>query len=105
VTATFVRETGMEVQRPQAVRSVALEPASLRISITAAGLVYTEGRQVDLPELHQQVRQFLSKDSAGAVILIPDEQVPAGRLVAVMDVAKLAGARDIALATRPKGRP
>lgn len=100
VTTTFVRDTGIEVQRPEAAHAEALESAAMRISVAPSGAVYTEGRQVSLEQLRQDVRAFLAAEPGGAVIIIPDEQLASGRLVAVMDATKAAGARDIAVATR-----
>ena len=102
VTTTFVKETGIRVDRPQAAASQSLDSNSMRISITKTGAVYTEGRRVELPALRERIRRFLSKDRTASVILIPDQTTSAGRLVEVMDVAKLAGVRQLAVATRKK---
>ncbi len=103
VTTTFVKETGIRVDRPQTTTSEALDSKSMRISITRSGAVYTEGRRVELPALRERIQHFLSKDKSASVILIPDQATPAGRLVEVMDTAKLAGVRELAVATRKKG--
>ncbi len=106
VTTTFVRETGIHVERPQAVWSESLDSRSLRVSITAGGAVYTEGRRVSLAALRDRVARLTRGHGHGrtSVVLIADEQTPASRLVEVMDTAKFAGATDVALATR-KRRP
>ena len=102
VTTTFVRDTGIEVERPEAAYAEALESTAMRISIAPSGAVYTEGRAVTLDELRQSVRAFLAAEPNGAVVVIPDRQLPAGRLIEVMDTAKGAGARDIAVATEQR---
>lgn len=99
VTATFVRDTGVEVERPRAVMAQAIEPTSMRISITATGAIHTEGQPVTLDELAGRVSGFMSRDRNGSVIVIPDRAVPAGRLIEVMDVARQAGAKDVVAAT------
>ena len=105
VTTTFVHETGIQVERPQAVWSDSLDSRSLRVSISAGGAVHTEGRRVSLAALRDRVARLARSNDHGraSVILIADEQTPAARLVEVMDTAKLAGATDIALATRKRG--
>ena len=102
VTTTFVKETGIRVDRPQATASRSLESKSLRVAITKSGAVYTEGRRVELAELRERIKRFVAREKSPSVILIPDEATSAGRLVEVMDTAKLAGARDLAVATRRK---
>lgn len=99
VTASFVRETGVDVQRPQASTGAALSPDAMRLSITESGAVYTEGQRVELPELQLRVRSFLSSTPGGPVIVIPDVRVPSGRLIEVMDAARAAGAVHVAIAT------
>jgi biopolymer transport protein ExbD len=98
VTTTFVKQTGIEVERPRASHAEALTPRSLRISIAPGGAIYTEGQQVSLRQLRQRVGRFLETEAEGSVIVLPDRRVPSGRLVEVMDAAKAAGAQDVAVA-------
>ncbi|MDX1683242.1 MAG: biopolymer transporter ExbD [Phycisphaeraceae bacterium] len=100
VTTTFVRDTGLEVNRPEAAAAVNVEPESFRVSIAASGAIHTGGQEVDLGQLQRAIRDFVTREQEHAVLVIPDKDVPAGRLVQVMDAAKLGGARDIAVATR-----
>lgn len=102
VTATFVKDTGVQVSRPQASLVQTLEPTSMRVSVTSDGDVYTGGHRVSLDELRAKVGSFIARERTRAVIVIPDEDVPARRLIEVMDAARLGGATDVALATRRK---
>lgn len=104
VTTTFVRDTGITVERPEAYMAESIESQNMRISIAPSGAVYTEGRQVSLAECSDLVRRFLGQQPRGSVVIIPDEEVSAKRLVAVMDAAKRGGAENIAVATRQRGR-
>jgi biopolymer transport protein ExbD len=100
VTSTFVRDTGIEVTRPEAITADLLEPTSMRISIAASGEVYTEGRNVDLGTLEQNIREFVSRERKATIIIIPDATVPSSRLVEVMDAARLGGATELSVATQ-----
>jgi biopolymer transport protein ExbD len=102
VSSTFVRDTGVSVTRPQASMSQSLEPTSMRVSVTATGDIYAEGARVTLDELRSKVATFVAREKRRAVVVIPDVEVSAGRLVEVMDAAKLGGAEDVALATARK---
>jgi len=104
VTATFVRDTGIQVERPQATWSDAVDARSLRIGLAASGAIYVEGQRTDLAALRERIERFVTDERDGSVILIPDRKTSAGRLVEVMDAAKLAGARELAVATRRKER-
>jgi len=100
VTATFTRDTGIRVERPLASWSDAIDPLALRVAIAASGAVYVDGRRIELDELRDRVARLVGQDPDAAVILIADRELAAGRLVAVMDAVKLAGARNVAVATR-----
>lgn len=103
VTTTFVRDTGVNVNRPEATVTTSLESASLRVSITSAGDCYTEGSRISLEQLRSKISARVGRDKDLAVVVIPDADVPSGRLIEVMDTARLAGARDVVVATRSKG--
>lgn len=100
VTTTFVRDTGVQVERPQATTSSATQPQAMRIAIAAGGAVYVGGRSLTLQQLHDRVADFIAAERNASVIVIPDQSVTAGRLVQVMDIARQAGAVDVAIATK-----
>ena len=104
VTTTFVRDVGLKVDKPQATSASNLEKESLRIGIADTGTIFVEGQKLGLDQLRDRVRQFVLKEKSASVIVIPDEKLSAGRLVAVMDAAKLGGARNISIATRQRKR-
>lgn len=103
VTATFVRDTGVEVLRPEATTVSTVEPTSIRVSVTAGGDVYTDGTSVTLDQLQAKVRRFVDRERMRSVIVIPDVEASAGRLMEVMDAARKGGATDVAVAARRQG--
>ncbi|MGE3165163.1 MAG: ExbD/TolR family protein [Planctomycetota bacterium] len=98
-TSTFVKETGIAVERPHAATSGALPDTSLRISLTASGDLFTGGRRVEPRELESEIRSFVASEPRATMVLIADRATPSGRLVEIMDLARGAGASDIAIAT------
>ena len=95
----MLRDAGIDVTRPEATQSRSLESNSLRIAIAASGKAYAEGRAIAEEEIRILVQEFLSQKNDGTVILVPDEALPSGRLVTVMDSVKGAGAMEVAIAT------
>ena len=104
VTTTFVKESGIIVQRPQAQNSQKLAPESMRILIAASGAIYIQGKSVDLEKCRNEVSIFVSRNPKGLVIIIPDEKLAVKRLICVMDAAKQGNAKEIAVATQKKER-
>lgn len=98
VTTTFVEETGVEVDKPQAASSVRLERTSILIALTAKGAVVYGGREIGISGVQPLVRRELQKEDI-PVIIQADAAAQAGLLVRVIDEAKLAGAKKVSLAT------
>lgn len=105
VTTTFVKETGISVDRPTAATAQHLSADSLRVAIAPTGATYTEGRRVELGELRGLVKDAVARDEQTRVIVIPDESVASGRLIEVMDLARAAGATRVSVATQARGGP
>jgi len=99
VTTTFVEETGVEVDKPQAASGVRLEKNSILLALTAEGQVVYGGREVGVAGVRPLVKRMLAKEDI-PVIVQADQTVPSGLLVRVIDEAKLAGATKVSLATR-----
>jgi len=99
VTTTFVDETGVEVDKPQAASSVSLEKNSVLLAITAKGAVVYGGQEIGLGGVQMIVKRMLEKEDL-PVIIQADQSVPSGLLVKVIDEAKLGGAVKVSLATR-----
>ena len=98
VTTVFVKETGVEVSKPEAVSASKLEKQSIFIAITDDGSVVYGGQNIGIVGVKSTVAQLLAKQPLPVVLQV-DQQVPTKTLVAVMDQAKLAGASNISLAT------
>ena len=103
VTTTFVEETGVEVDKPQAASAVQLEKNSLLLAITEQGQVVYGGRDIGVAGVRPTVARMLQKETI-PVIVQTDQKVPSGLLVRVIDEAKLAGADKVSLATRKGAR-
>ena len=99
VTTTFVEETGVEVDKPQAASSVNLEINSVLLAITAKGEVVYGGQEIGVGGVQTVVKRMLEKEEL-PVIVQADQSVPSGLLVRVIDEAKLGGAAKVSLATR-----
>lgn len=99
VTTTFVEETGVEVDKPQAASSVNLEKNSVLLAITAKGEVVYGGQEIGVGGVQTVVKRMLEKEEL-PVIVQADQSVPSGLLVRVIDEAKLGGSAKVSLATR-----
>jgi biopolymer transport protein ExbD len=98
VTTTFVEETGVEVDKPQAASSVQLEKTSILLAITDKGEIVYGGREIGIAGVRPLVKRMMQKEEV-PVIVQADQHVQSGLLVRVIDEAKLAGAVKVSIAT------
>jgi biopolymer transport protein ExbD len=98
VTTVFVKETGVEVDKPQALSTEKLERNLIMIAITDTGDVIYDGNVIGVSGVRTTVAQLLNKRTQ-SVVVQADKQVPTELLVAVIDESKLAGAAVVSIAT------
>lgn len=100
VTTTFVEETGVEVDRPEAASSTQLEKNSIMLAITADGdIMYAKG-EIQLGGVTSLVKRLLQKEQDDIPVIVQaDEKSQSGMLVRVVDAAKLGGAKNVSVAT------
>ena len=100
VTASFNRETGVDVTKPQAQSASQLEKENLMIAITREGTIHINERQVDLASLQDILKQSLAKTPDREAVLIADKGSETGVLVQVIDVCNMAGVKKVSIATQ-----
>jgi|SRR5690554_2888355 len=98
VTSTFVKESGVDVTRPQAETSVVTESNSIQIGITAQNQIFIDKRQVDKRAIRANVEKSLAENPGAAVIIVADQDSNTSALIDVMDQARLAGATSVSVA-------
>lgn len=100
VTASFVRETGVEVERPEATTAQSRDDAAILIAIDGGNRIWVDHRQVDEASLSAHVSRLHAENPLGTVVVQADTQASVDTLVRVMDATRRAGVDDIALATQ-----
>lgn len=97
VTTVFVRETGVEVEKPDAVTAERVENEMILIAITAGGDVVYDGSNIGVAGVRSTVAALLLVQER-PVVVQADRQVTTDMLVRVIDEAKLAGATSVSIA-------
>lgn len=98
VTAVFVKQAGLTVDRPGAASS-GIEKTSKAIVIDEHGDISVDLKTIDLRALRAHIEQFRATTAEGGAVVIAHEQAPTGVVVAVVDEAHLAGIWDITFTT------
>ena len=99
VSTTFVKDMKLDLDRPAASSAVTASTKAIRLYIDNAGDIYLDGEPVRVWVIQSRIRDLLAGSTGKSVLVITDDGVPAGRLVEVVDQARLAGATDVGVAT------
>ena len=102
VTANFIKEPGLEINRPDSETAEVTENAAILIAIGSAGEIYMDGRRIDVRQVKANVIKLLADNPQGTVVIQADEEASADAIIKAMDGARDAGVYDISLAADPK---
>jgi biopolymer transport protein ExbD len=103
VTASFVKEAGIDVSRPPAATAERKERGNILIAITESDQIWIDRRQVDPRALRANIERLHAENPQGSVVIQADKSSKNGLLVQVMDAARLAGVSSVALAAEVVG--
>jgi biopolymer transport protein ExbD len=98
VTSSFVRETGIDVNKPKASSAQELARESILIGISREGTIHINESQVDLRALRSILQQMVAEKSDRAAVIVADRDAPSGKVVDVLDVCNLARVKKVSVA-------
>ena len=98
VTASFVKEAGIDVSRPPAATAERKERGNILIAITENDQLWIDRRQVDPRALRANIERLHAENPQGSVVIQADKNSKNGLLVQAMDAARLAGVNNVSLA-------
>jgi len=102
VTTSFVKETGVDVNRPSAQSAERQERGNILIAITVNGEIWIENRLIDIRAVRANVERILAENPEAAAIVTADKESTTGLLVEVVDQARLAGISNVSIAAIKK---
>ena len=98
VTTSFIKETGIEVNRPNAATAVRDERGNILIAITANDEIWIDKRRIELRAVRANVERLKAENPEGSVIIQADKESKNGLLVETMDQVRLAGVQNVSIA-------
>ena len=100
VTTSFVKETGIDVQRSTAATAERKERGNIMLGVSADGQIYMEGKRIDVRSVRALVERALAEDPESGVVIVADKDSNTGTVVQAMDQCRLAGALNVSLAAK-----
>jgi biopolymer transport protein ExbD len=100
VTTSFVKESGVEIDRPTAQSAVPKEKVHLMVEITQEGTVFIEGKPTDIRSIRARMKRFIVETPGGSVLIVADKQSNTGIVIQALDECRLAGVQNIGVSAR-----
>ena len=101
ITAVFVKESGLQVNRPTSFETPPDEndSKSIQIQILDNGEIWVDNRAVDVRAVRANVERMSAVNPDSGVLIIAQENAPTGTLVQVVDEVHLGGIYNITFTT------
>ena len=98
VTAVFVKQPGIDIERPNAITRDAPQGGAIYVAISPDGEVWIDGDEVELSAVRLQIERLHSENPEAGLIIQSDSRARNEVLINVMDAAKEAGMIDVLIA-------
>lgn len=98
VTASFVKESGIDVNRPDAETAQKKERANILVAIDERNQIWIDKRQIDPRAVRANIERLHAENPQGSVVIQADKNSKNERLVQVMDAARQAGVYNVSIA-------
>ncbi len=101
VTASFIKEAGIDVNRPDApITESPPEEANILVMISATDDIVIERRIIDPRAVRANIQRLHAENPSGSVVIQPHKRSTNKMLVTVMDASRQAGVYTISIADR-----
>ncbi|RMB02681.1 ExbD/TolR family protein [Eilatimonas milleporae] len=98
VTAVFVKEAGIQVEKPDAEMARIQKQVSILIAVRPNDEIWINRQKVELNAVRTSVEKLHAENPKGSVAIQADERSKAGLVLKVYDAVRDAGVERIAIA-------
>ena len=102
VTASFIKEAGIEVNRPEASTSEPKDNVNILVAIGPTNEIWMDKRRIDVRAVRANIERLHAENPKGAVVIQADNQSNTETVAAVLDASREAGVYDVSLSTEDK---
>lgn len=100
VTASFVKEAGIDVNRPEAATAVKKDRANILVAISEKGDIWINKRKIDVRAVQANIERLYAENPQGTVVIQADRKATTDVLIKVMDASRAAGITDVSIAAQ-----
>jgi biopolymer transport protein ExbD len=99
VTATFIKEAGIQVERPDTVTADTQDDAAILVAISALDEIWIDRKKRDPRAVRSILERMRAENPKGGMVIQADEESTNETLVKVLEAAKAAGVNNVAIAS------
>jgi biopolymer transport protein ExbD len=99
VTSTFVKEPGVEINRPEAQTAKQRKLAAILVAVTEDNKIYINKDEIPLEAVKTNVEKLKAENPKGTAVVQVDRNANSRYLVEVVNQIKAAGVNDVAVST------
>ena len=100
VTASFIKEAGIDVNRPDAQTREVQENANILVAISEANEIWIDRRRIDPRAVRAVLERLHAENPEGAVVIQADKKAYTESVGLVMDSARLAKIFNVSIAAQ-----
>ena len=99
VTATFIKQAGIQVLRPEALTAEQKPTISMLIAISPNGEIWIDKKRVDPGTVRAHIERLHAENPKGGLVIQADKESTNEKLMVVLSAARAAGLREVAIST------
>ena len=99
VTATLIKQAGIDVFRPDALMSDQKPTVSVLVAISESGEIWIDKKQVDAAAVAAHIERLHIENPKGGLVIQADRDAKYEVLKAVLDAARAVNLNEVAIAT------
>lgn len=103
VTATFVKEPGVQIDRPEAATAEQQKLVSILVAITPENEIYINKQKVGLDGVKAAVEKLRRENPKGGAVIQADRDSNTRYLVEVLNQMRAAGVTNVAVSAEQQG--
>lgn len=99
VTASFIKEAGIDVNRPDATTSLLKKNANILVAISAENEIWIAKQQVDVRDIKTHIERLHAENPKGALVIQADNDAQIEYVTKVVEAAREVSVLDVSVAT------
>ena len=99
VTATFIKQAGIEVLRPDALTAEQKPTVAILVAVGPTGEIWIDKKRVDPTSVRAHIERLHAENPKGGMVVQADRKSTNEKLMAVLNAARAAGMREVAIST------